>query len=545
MLVPSDRRLALALGIIGLLLTVIGGMRLGSSIRDAGDEQLKIADTTVSQAIRPALGSPNQAATRRAAVVLISRPTGRLSYVSIRDERGHLLASVGSHDGVFAWLPAAGSRSWRAWFYRTLSIRQVLSVSVDAGGKASVAFGLSWPSVLASTWRTWWFWLSLCGLGLACLLAGALGWRSPVEIQGSGRNDRRRADAIRARMGDTTKDESRRRSWRTRLARARAVLPRANTRAAPAQQLVANSGFGQIGAQPPASAGASSERLQQGPDAAAHEPVPSDALDGSGPTEPASFRQSPVPAPDEPSSAGAETIAPIAARTVPQAFDDTTLDVRFQPIWRGSERALLAGGRLTLVWRSGDGRPVAPAVLARQAERAGRLSAFTGWLAERVTMLQSNWHTLGFATVPLVLPLAAAWRDDAEVWRIWRDGLTGTGLADNDLLLQLDASIADQASGLPVRRMLTFADADAVARSDADMIFLPSDHERCGDRARELLAASPQSILLGPLATPESQAPLLARQARVAWFSAADDDAHLYTPRAFARLVSRHALSPL
>lgn len=460
----------------------------------------------------------------------------------MRDERGQLLASVGSHDGVFAWLLAAGSRSWRAWFYRTLSIRQVRSVSADGGGsKASVAFGLSWPAVLASTWRAWWFWLSLCGLGLACLLAGTLGWRSPVAGQERGRADRRRADATSARPGNTTKADPPRRSWRARLARASAVRPRASARAAPAQQPVANSGFEQIGAQRPASAGGSSERSVRGRDVPAPEPAQRDALDGPAPTEPASFRQSPDQAQDDVSSTGAETVA----RTAPQVFDDTTLDVRFQPIWRGSERALLAGGWVTLVWRSGDGRPVAPAVLARQAEQAGRLSAFTGWLAERVTLLQSNWHTLGFATVPIVLPLAAAWRENAEVWRIWHDELAGAGLADNDLLLQLDASIADQASGLPVRRMLSLADIDTAPRSAADMFFLSSEHGRYGDQARELLAASHQSILLGPLTEPARQTQLLAEHARVAWFPAADDDANLYTPRAFARLVARHELSPL
>lgn len=548
MFASNDRRLSAALTVIGVLLLAIAGTRLVTGVGNAGDQQLQSAKTAISQVLRPALARQNMAQLRRAAVVLIADPASRFSYVSIRDERGQLLASVGSRSGVFAWLPDSGSRSLRAWLYRNLSARQMLSVSTIGGTDVRVGFGLSWSAVLANTWRDWWWWLALCGIGLACVIGGLLGMlskSSPVAADASDHPWSALARTRPARAANTPAGPTARRSWRGVLGGRAATLARLAGKRPTAPRSAPVGDFEKIAATRLTATAGSQMRSGVGAVApfANDEAVPG-AVDRELPVETPSVVRPPAGDPVDAPSFVADSIAPISQPT-PLVLDDKTLDIRFHPIWRGAERALLAGGWATLIWRSGDGAPVAPGTLARLAEQAGGLAAFTCWLAERVTMLQSNWRALEFSTVPIVLPFSAELLDFSDVWRIWRDVLTRVELERRDLLLQLDAPIAEQALALPVRRMIALTDADMAGVSGCDMLFVRPQAGGCCRQAEQALQTSRYSMLLGPLSDPVAQAGLLAEQSRIAWFSGANNEHNLLTPRRFARLVSRHELAPL
>lgn len=546
----NGRRLPAVLLIIGLLLLVAGGMQLISSVRDAGDQQLRSAETIIAQTFEPALASKDLAQLRRAAVVLISDPASRLSYVSIRDRRGQLLASVGSRSGMFAWLPAGGTRSARAWLYRNFSMRQTLSLEVHGELDAQVGFGVSWPAVLARTWRDWWQWLAVCLGGLLCVLVGLAGWFSRRAPTAGESGVSARPAKVRQARWPPKASATPRRSAPAAYDRAAAVLARLTGRRQPEDPASGTDDFEKIRA----------ERLTHAARSGSHTsavPTPDAARSGCTAAEPEDARGAD---PDAVAGLAADVRAredqgvalssiaadsgSMAGQSVP-VLDDKTLDVRFHPIWRGVGYDLLAGGWATLVWRNGDGTPVAPGTLARMSEQADGLAAFTRWLVQRIALLQSNWRALGFSTVPIVLPSASKFLDFSGATDIWRDVLAAIGCERSDLLLQLDTPLPEQALPLSLRGMSTFTGGSSEVASGDDICFVPSEISGRGERLRQLLTDSHCSVVTGPLSAPASQADLLDEKARIAWFTDVHDDANLYTPRGFARLVSRYELAPL
>jgi hypothetical protein len=244
----------------------------------------------------------------------------------------------------------------------------------------------------------------------------------------------------------------------------------------------------------------------------------------------------------EPAPAHAELHAP--RLDAQPTLGDDTLDLRFYPIWRDAERKVLAGACAALAWRSGETRLVDSDTLTRLAEREGALRAFTQWIARRFSLLHSNWRTLEIATVPIVLPIPSAMLGFADAEAVWRDALRRTDRDPNDLILWLGGRVRRHVhSSLPVRRALMLAGHDKPAPADCDVACI--DVEQIGPDIEAWHARIEQlkcPVLIGSIGDPEPYARLL-NHPRVLWFSQADAD--LCSPRAFARLLTRHATQPI
>lgn len=181
----------------------------------------------------------------------------------------------------------------------------------------------------------------------------------------------------------------------------------------------------------------------------------------------------------------------------------------------------------------------------RLAEQEGALRTFTHWIAERFVMLHANWRTLELLTVPIVLPVPSALLAFADAEDIWRDALSRISHEPAGLLLQVDTPELPSDLSLPVRRAIVPAYVGGSAGAEHDLVFVRPTADHSTETAERALTDTRYPMLVGPLADPSAHAQLLACSERVAWFSNADNDDNVYSPRAFARLMSRTAVAPL
>lgn len=170
--VATDRRLSIVLLIAGVLLAGLGGVRMLSAVSTLRAQALTEAESHLSQRLPSALAG-GAAAVRDQVQQLVSSDDGSsFIYITVRDANAGVLASAGSHAGVFAWLPAGGTaRAWRAWLYRALSAQSVWQIS-DAHS-ITVGFGLSWIRLLTGSLSAWAVWGLLSCLSMVIVVRAA------------------------------------------------------------------------------------------------------------------------------------------------------------------------------------------------------------------------------------------------------------------------------------------------------------------------------------------------------------------------------------
>jgi len=565
--VSRDRLICIGLMCIGVALCVFGALRLLDSISSARTAGLATAQQTVSQTLVPALASGQSLRVRQATTALVSANDNPISYLTVRNSQGRLLASAGRHDGVFGWLPTSASLSWRAWLYRSFSAETLVPLAGQ-----TVGLGVSWSAILIGAMASWVLWALACLIGLGCAARAARQWsrqpvspassthrpataRAPVQKRpanglpfGLGRHrETRSAGQPRAVAPQPRATGGRFKPWIARLAVLCAKTGAAATNSSSQLRPAGVGGFEVIGS-------------SGGPSTA--EPVPQSQVKpvGALPTSMAVFEQTPTDklqtraaVPPSCVDDGSYDEAPSPRATheavsdgASPVFGERTLNLGFRPIWRGPERSQLAGGWVTLSWRSGDGEPVSPASLAELAEQEGALRAFAQWIAERLAMLQANWRTLELPTVPIVLPVPPSLFAVQGARHIWAAALERVGRGRRDLVLQIEPSEAGH--GLAMRQARTAAIDQTGQCADigaGNLVFVRPDKNNGCEAAQRALSTTRYPILVGPLLEPLSQSELLDNHQRVAWFTEADNDNNLYTPRGFARLMSQQALAPL
>lgn len=548
----SQRHLAYGLIVACLALIVWSTIQFSATLGEARSAALTAAAQAIVPAITPAI-EQTRVPRRLVATVhtLVAQPGSALNYVTVYNAADQLLVSEGRFGDRFSWLSEASARQWRGWAYQIQSAETRIALSREATPVGSVRYGVDWFAVAARAGAPLGVWGAA---GLAGLI-GLLGaWRSLRHSHGAPaaaehgetrkqprpatKPEPKRAKKIRRKRGSdpefapiggapaaVPQDESPPET-------AAASTPSPVSAAAPPAPPKAAAGPGEKAAASAASVSTAAARVagdvQQARTAAA--PAPSAA-------KPPPASTVAAPAAESAATAGAALHAP-SLDAQPRLGDDT-LDLRFYPIWRDRERAVLAGACAALAWRVGKTQLVNADTLTRLAEQDGALRAFTQWIARRFSLLHSNWRTLELATVPIVLPIPSAMLAFADAEAVWRDALRRTDRDPNDLVLRLSRRSRRYVhSALPVRRAITLAGHDRPLPSDCDIACIEPD--QIGDdieawRARVEELRCP--VLLGPINDVERYTALV-EHSRVLWYSDSDDS--LYTPRAFARLLARH-----
>lgn len=543
-----------------------------------------------------------------AAQSLVADPELGLNYVTVRNADHVTLVSRGRFSNRFGFLGAGTARSLRGWDYRLESAETVRTLD-GPGNTSVVGhaqFGVGWLKVFGHAGVGLIIWLTTLLAGLVglvgALVAGA------TQRQESSRNEAPVASAHVRRPSPATQEApDSPRSPLSRFKRGRAkeaggdefepIRPVRSSAAAresasaPPRKAVApdRPASASISQSQPASpsavrtpAAASAPASQQKPatpssepavvkaepsTAAPQKPEPTQrealnpqhepAAPGTAPEttpKPEAPARSPRPMPDAQATASeraSTVVTPAQAELHAPRLDaephlgDATLDLRFYPIWRDVNREVLAGACAALAWRTPETRLVDADTLTRLAEQKGALRAFTQWIARRFSLLHSNWRTLEINTVPIVLPIPSAMLAFADAEAVWRDALRRTDRDPNDLILRLISARSRRVahSSLPVRRALTLADHDKPVPADCDVACI--DAAQIGPDIEAWFARIEQlkcPVLLGPVADPEPLASLIDHN-RVLWFS--DDEKALYSPRAFARLLTRCSTHPI
>ena len=536
-----------------------------------------------------------------AAESLLGEPQLGLNYVTVRNAQNVTLVSRGRFSQRFGFLGAGTARSLRSWDYRLESAEATQAIRAhDEGGVIGFAqFGVDWFHVFASAGVGLIIWLT-------ALLAGLVGFFGALVASASAREQSPAPSTsdtpgrIRkpAPQASTAIDTAR--APLSRLVRRRGrkasedefePIVSSDNRAAskPAQPITQGEQARPQRAEPPpirqpqrpAPSNETPEPAQDDPSsptrapaaAAPAEPKPAEpkqpepkqaepSVQPSSPAQPAAQKSAPSrqrtpgkDAPAEASEPAPQRRAAVAAAVETELhaprldaeprLGDATLDLRFYPIWRDAKREVLAGACAALAWRTPETRLVDADTLTRLAEQKGALRAFTQWIARRFSLLHSNWRTLEINTVPIVLPIPSAMLAFADAEAVWRDALRRTDRDPNDLILRLLSTRMRRGvhSSLPVRRALTLAGHDKPVPADCDIACVdPAD---VGPDSEQWFACIEQlqcPVLLGPIDDPEPYTRLINHN-RVLWFS--DDEQALYSPRAFARLLTRCSTQPI
>ncbi len=556
MFAASNRhRLSIAVLCAGLLLIGLGGLRTLSAVGAQRAQAVAQADNRLARALAPATADQTRAIREQVRLLLANESGTLFTYVTVRDASGLVVASAGRYARAFEWLPSSMAPTWRAWCYRALSTASTMSIK--GSRPLAVSFGLSWPDLLIDSLLAWIIWPLLVCLGIICVARVVAEWRKaessektapPITSVSSRQTDRpgvgRETPVRRAAVDSRRRSLFSRSIWRQRdtggVTRGKKALP-----------MISGRGFEVIGIRataPEAVAKADSASAQ--PTSAAVElSTPSSEF-----SAPRFLQVSATPQPlrpvtrravmREPMSNAPPAVDPTAAADS-HVLSDQTLDLRFYPIWRGADRRVLAGAWAALAWRRGDGEIVDPGTLVRLAEQEGALRAFTQWIAERFAMLHANWRTLELLTVPIVLPIPSALLAFADAEDIWHEALSRIDHDPDDLLLQIDAPDLPLELSPPVRRAIVPSYVDGAVRAACDLVFVRPGSDGSCVNAERALADTRYPMLVGPLLDPAAHAALLGFGERVAWFSNVDNEANVYTPRAFARLMSQCAVVPL
>ncbi|WP_353180163.1 hypothetical protein [Salinisphaera sp. T5B8] len=543
-----------------------------------------------------------------AAESLLGEPQLGLNYVTVRNAQNVTLVSRGRFSGRFEFLGTGTARSLRSWDYRLESAEATQAIRAqDEGGVIGFAqFGVDWFHVFASAGVGLIIWLTALLAGLVGFF-GALVASTSTREQSPAPSTSDTPGRIRkpAPQASTATDTAR--APLSRLARRRGrkasedefePIVSSDNRAAgkPAQPITQGEPDRPQRAEPPpirqpqrpapaneTPAPGNPSSPTRAPAAAAQaqpksaepkqpepkqpepkqpEPKQAEPSVQPPPSQPAVQKSAPsrqrTPGKDAPAQASkpapqrrAAVAAPVETELHAPRLDaeprlgDATLDLRFYPIWRDAKREVLAGACAALAWRTPETRLVDADTLTRLAEQKGALRAFTQWIARRFSLLHSNWRTLEINTVPIVLPIPSAMLAFADAEAVWRDALRRTDRDPNDLILRLLSTRMRRGvhSSLPVRRALTLAGYDKPVPADCDIACV--DAADVGPDSEQWFACIEQlqcPVLLGPIDDPEPYTRLINHN-RVLWFS--DDEQALYSPRAFARLLTRCSTQPI
>ncbi|MBS63356.1 hypothetical protein [Salinisphaera sp.] len=530
-----------------------------------------------------------------AAETLLADPALRLNYVTVRNAGDATLVSRGRFSNRFEFLGPDIARTLRAWDYRLESTQTTvpLSAAGQAGAVGSAEFGVSWFAVLGHAGVGMVIWVIVLLAGIVGLVGALVAARAaprdvfahaetePVPTPAAA-NTPAVEPAKRQRAGKTASSRLFRRGARkdtdnefepivaaTPSARASEPVPAGAPGPVPAAEPTPEPKPKQTSepkptpepkrsASPASTAAPARTPAQPQQSQAGHTEktvapaasVPDDTRPRSRPKTPAApgaqtQAQTKAPAPARPAIAPAEAELHAPRLDAEPQLGDATLDLRFYPIWRDSNREVLAGACAALAWRRPDTRLVDADTLTRLAEQKGALRAFTQWIARRFSLLHSNWRTLEINTVPIVLPIPSAMLAFADAEAVWRDTLRRTDRDPNDLILRLTSARSHRGAhaSLPVRRALTLVGHDKPVPADCDVACI--DPEQVGPDIEAWFARVEQlksPVLLGPLTDPEPYARLINHE-RVLWFS--DDAQALCSPREFARLLTRCSTRPI
>lgn len=535
-----DRLLAGLLAVVCALLIGCAGLQVSDMLLKARIDKLAAAEQAITQgAIEFIEQDRIPGRLVRAVEAQVADPRLNISFVTLRNLAGVTLVSRGTLGPTgLGWIPFGDGRAWRSWIYRTTSAQTNRVLTREGQRVGSAHFGVAWKSIAYQAGFPLFIWAS-------ALLAGVIGLLGAL-LRLTARRDARVPLAAAPMSGARSPKSTVEPAMADRLTKP--VRARRGRRRGASDKEFAPIGGGER--LPPASA--SGARAAPGLAAAgAAPPRPASTADmGLGSLPPSAIMPA-RPAPEPMSTALDRSFDTPAAPVfeAPRidarpALGDSTLDLRFYPIWRGqgSDR-LLAGAYAAMAWRTGAAELVAPETLIRLAERDGALRAFTQWIARRLSLLHANWRTLELATVPIVLPIPSAMLGFADAEAVWRDALRRTDRDSDDLILSLDSETARTYAALPVRRILPLAGPTVEPPRDCDLLGVAEsliDGHASAWRARVDSVTCP--ILFGPLETPERYADLLERPGAL-WFSDRPEQAH--PPRAFARLLMRQATAPI
>jgi len=537
--------IALLLAAVLLVLVCWVGSVVSSRLVDTRSAALFDAERAIAQAISPRIQQDRvPPALGQAAERLLAEPALGLSYITLRNANSVVLVSRGGFGDRFDWLSANQGREWRSLLYRLTSAEANRPVMRDEQQVGYARFGVGWMHVLSRAGAGFALWclVLLIALGGFCwALARALSpsGNSTVKTANSapGKSAARRPPVARA-PSEATANRSDGSAPLSRLARRPHIL---------------DDGYAPIGEPETLSStannpgGSSGNVVDLRPTEAQPEPA------SSTPDEPA--EQSSGSAEVPPAFANVIAAAPTpfgASDHGPEiqgqpTLDDSTLDLRFFPIWRDRDQQRLAGAWALLAWRSGNGEPVYLETLTDIAVKADALRDFTEWFARRFSMLHSNWRALELATVPILLPVPDAMLDFTDADTVWRDALERGGRDVNDLILRVSQAHDLPGAGvLPARRSIDLEslESPSVVSSDVLCVHPNAVSNVNADEWREIHDALQRPVILGPITDPEAWAHVIDHE-RVSWYSDATTPDNLHTPRTFARLLSRAEVEPI
>ncbi|MES1925928.1 hypothetical protein [Salinisphaera sp. T31B1] len=534
------RLLAVLLGAVCLGLILWAGAQASTALVEARTAKLYVAEQGIAQATAPLIQQdriPNSLVRR--VQMLVDDPALNLSFVTVRNAANITLVSRGRlGETGLSWVPVGSGQAWRGWLYRLGSAEANRAVMRDGERVGVVHFGVPWTGVFYRAGFPLFIWATALLAGAIGLLGAALRLTSPTASP---------AVTAASPHGRPTRSSRKLSGGMSRLS------PRRRRNEAEFEPIAPTSGYGAASPSAPerhpVTEPAPADAYTAGRAVGATAPAPPPPVPSPSRTGPA---QAAVPVQDAVPAAPSNVAGPRAASSpvfeAPQldarpTLGDSTLDLRFFPIWRGAgaDREL-AGARAAMAWRAGDAELVDPATLTRLAEREGALRAFTQWIARRLSMLHGNWRTLELPTVPIVLPIPSAMLGFADAEAVWRDALRRTDRDPDDLVLALEDTASATRAALPLRRSLPLRERDRMALPHAcDLLSLSPERVNDDDtdwcRFFDTIEAS---VLFGPVDDPERYTEMLGH-ARVLWFS--ERDSEVRSPRSFARLLARHPVA--
>lgn len=560
---------------VGLILWA--GVQASDALVKARIASLASAEQAIERASAPLI-EQNRISARLISSVetLVDEPGLDLQFLTLRNAANVTLVSRGRlGETALDWMPLGQGRAWRSWVYRISSAQANRSVSRDGQQIGFAHFGVKWSAVVYQAGFPLLIWAAALMAGVIGLLGVILRVMAPASTDAAEKSFARprpsepaQGKVLKRSKDETTATDSTAFAPLSRLARRRSRKP-SDSEFAP---ISANAHAEQAPAeveqvQRPIDEGRSENPVQprqEPPQPAAQSTLPRVERTPPGPVEapvPESLRKTApkangnsgeeslgrgVEVPPEDKASEAQPSVPVFAAPRLEArptLGDSTLDLRFYPIWRGSaDGRKLAGAHAAIAWRAGEAELVDAATLIRLAEKEGALRAFTQWIARRLSLLHGNWRTLELATVPIVVPIPSAMLGFADAEAVWRDALRRTDRDPDDLILSLGSQESAHAS-LPVRRALPLAGRRAESPRECDLFWLHAEHIN-GDMSEwsTRLDAMDCPVLFGPVRYPEKYPDILGHE-RVVWFS--DEEDALQSPRSFARLLMRHSIAPI
>lgn len=532
---------ALLLTLVFLLLVLWTGSVVSSRLVQTRSAVLFDAERAIAQATSPKIQQNRvPSSLRRAADELLARPVLGLNYLTLRNANSVVLLSRGGLDDWLDWLPAAQARQARSLLYRLLSAEANRPVMRDEQRIGYARFGAGWEHVLAraGTGLALWFGALLASLGgFVWALVRMLAPTDPDDADNDPsfyRDPSARAsvahlaqDALPSQSEDSAPLS--RLVRRSQTPQEEEFVPIAVTSDHTVQETAEGGVSGKVVEIRGQKARTDVPPLSSGKSVAPHSRVHAHpAFEGvaaqlTKPPEFEPFHDAPV-------------------TNVQPALGNSTLNLRFFPIWRGRDRQHLAGARAQLVWRHGNGEPVAVDTLAAMAKQSGTLRDFTQWLAQRFSLLHGNWRALELSTVPIVLQVSDLMFGFDDAQTVWRDALETNGRDANDLILGV--SRQRTLGALPVRRAVDLESLDDPLPAGRDVLYVHPDHVAGADDWARFLSMSDQPVIVGPVMDADAWAAVIDH-ARVGWYSDAPVSKNLHTPRTFARLLSRTQIEPI